>query len=118
MKCTGKFKEDFDNICALKNIKYVPDVISRSKRPGSSLQIAIIAQQQVNQQQQQSEMVLQNTSKKLGNTTKGKLLFPNINQNVDADHEIQQNPGFLKINLIIFTTFQILPSPNPFFFKF
>jgi hypothetical protein len=30
-KCTGKFKEDFENICGLKNLKFTPEVVSRSK---------------------------------------------------------------------------------------
>jgi hypothetical protein len=30
-KCTGRFKDDFDSICQQKNLKYIPEVISRSK---------------------------------------------------------------------------------------
>lgn len=39
LKCTGKFKEDFELMCSSKNtLKYVPEVIARSKRPGSAAQ--------------------------------------------------------------------------------
>lgn len=107
MKCTGKFKDDLDNICALKNIKYVPEVISRSRRPGSSLQNAIIAQQQLSQQQQQqqSEIGSQVTmSKKAGSVSKSKssggggggggstTILINTNA-VEAEHDVEQNPG-------------------------
>ena len=30
-RCTGKFKEDFENICKLKNIKFIPEVILRGR---------------------------------------------------------------------------------------
>ena len=30
-KCTGKFKEDFENISKLKNIKFIPEVVLRGK---------------------------------------------------------------------------------------
>jgi hypothetical protein len=30
-KCTGKFKEDFEHICRLKNIKFIPEVVLRGK---------------------------------------------------------------------------------------
>ena len=38
MKCTGKFKDDFEAVCSSKsNLKYVPEVVTRSKRPGSAM---------------------------------------------------------------------------------
>ena len=37
-RATGKFKEDFENLCLSKNVKYVPEIISRGKRPGSAIQ--------------------------------------------------------------------------------
>jgi hypothetical protein len=35
-KLTGKFKDDFENICSIKQVKYVPEVTSKYKRPNSS----------------------------------------------------------------------------------
>lgn len=97
MKCTGKFKDDFDNICLLKNIKYVPEVIPRSRRPGSALQNTIILQQQLSQQQQlqQSDVGSQVTgSKKTGSNSKSKSSgVALVNPNADIDHDIEQNPG-------------------------
>jgi len=38
LKCTGKFKDDFEAVCSTKsNLKYVPEVVTRSKRPGSAM---------------------------------------------------------------------------------
>lgn len=38
LKCTGKFKDDFEAVCGSKtNLKYVPEVVTRSKRPGSAM---------------------------------------------------------------------------------
>lgn len=92
MKCTGKFKDDFDNICLLKNIKYVPEIISRSKRPGSSLQNAAISQQML-MFQQQSDLNSQTTKtdKRNGGNMKSKVTV--VATNIDVDHEIEQNPG-------------------------
>lgn len=101
MKCTGKFKDDFDNMCLLKNIKYVPEVIPRSRRPGSALQNAIIVQQQLAQQQQlqQSDVGSQVTgSKKTGSNSKSKSSgVALVNPNADIDHDIEQNPGLFII---------------------
>lgn len=107
MKCTGKFKDDFDNLCTLKSIKYVPEVIVRSKRPGSPVQNAfILAQQQLQVQQQQhqhqqSEMSSQQTKKttgsKVSKAATAAAYTAASHAHVDVDHEvgvgIEQTPG-------------------------
>lgn len=115
MKCTGKFKDDFDSLCAIKNIKYVPEIVSRSRRPGSALQNAIIAQQTLLQQQQQalkeqsdvgsqtaaSKKTAASLAKSKANTVAAAAAAAaaaNANQNnADGDHEVEQNPGIFKL---------------------
>lgn len=66
LKCTGKFKEDFEAICASKNnLKYIPEVVTRSKRPGS-------AQQNQTGSQQAETSLGKADGKKTSNQPKGK----------------------------------------------
>ena len=105
-KCTGKFKEDFDSICQQKNLKYIPEVVSRSKRrcfietrektssiliskkkskgkrPGSAVQQLIL-----NQIQQPDTTMAKNDKKTMAGN-KGKAT-------VVETEEIEQNPGIL-----------------------
>lgn len=107
MKCTGKFKDDFDTICTLKNIKYVPDVVARSKRPGSALQNVILQQVMQQQQQEKSDMMSSQAGKKNAGKSKANLAASaaNLAQNTTtaaaadstAEHELEQNPGILLI---------------------
>jgi hypothetical protein len=42
---TGKFRDDFESICSTKpNIKFIPEVVARSRRPGSAAQNVILNQ--------------------------------------------------------------------------
>ncbi|CAF0784193.1 unnamed protein product [Brachionus calyciflorus] len=88
MKCTGKFKDDFDTLCQLKSLKFQPEVISRSKRPGSAIQNSYLSQG--------SGDVGQKGDKKSVNTNKKQATTAN-SINMDTEHESEQNPEFIDL---------------------
>lgn len=80
LKCTGKFKDDFDNLCQLKSLKFVPEVVSRSKRPGSAVQNMLLNHTDASQKDKKN----QNTGKQKQTVTSSMA--------VDGENDIEQNP--------------------------
>lgn len=87
MKCTGKFKDDFDSLCQTRSLKFTPEVVSRSKRPGSAIQSIFISQQLGT-----SDSALKGDKKAANNK---KTTVNSIN--LDNDHENEQNPEFIDL---------------------
>lgn len=86
MKCTGKFKEDFEAICATKsNLRYIPDVVTRTKRPGS-------ASQEKQGSLQADTSLGKADGKKTSNQPKGKTTVVTVEA---VDHETEVNIGKL-----------------------
>lgn len=79
LKCTGKFKDDFDTLCQLKSLKFIPEVVSRSKRPGSAAQNLLLNQGDVSLK-----------DKKNLNANKKALVTSSMT--VDGENESEQNP--------------------------
>ena len=98
MKCTGKFKEDFEAICASKNnLKYIPEVVTRSKRPGS-------AQQHQTGSQQAETSLGKADGKKTSNQPKGKTTVVTV----EAVDETELNIGLFYIYTGSFAKIEIL----------
>ena len=96
LKCTGKFKEDFEIVCASKNnLKYVPEVVTRSKRPGSAVQ-------SVNMNQPLETSLGKADGKKTSNQPKGKQTVATL----EVDHETEMNLGIKWKKFWIFLIFK------------
>lgn len=79
LKCTGKFKDDFDTLCQLKSLKFIPEVVYRSKRPGSAIQNALLNQGD-------------GTQKDKKNQNPGKKQVVTSSMAVDGENDTEQNP--------------------------
>jgi len=86
LKCTGRFKEDFEAICAAKaNLRYIPEVATRTKRPGS-------ATQEKTGSLQADTSLGKADGKKTSNQAKGKQTVVTTEA---VDHETEVNIGEL-----------------------
>ena len=71
----------------LKNVKYVPDVVARGKRPGSAIQREYLANI-TNQASESSKP--EKPEKKGGSTTRGNKQVSSL---LELEHGLEQNPG-------------------------
>lgn len=98
-KCTGKFKDDFDNICTSKNLKYVPEIISRSKRPGSAFQNSFI---QHSETSGATTALMNKNDKKTNSTVNAKQKTTVTTATVEIENDIDQNPGIFNFSFYLF----------------
>ena len=86
LKCTGKFKDDFDTLCQMRSLKFTPEVVSRSKRPGSAMQTMYINQQLGVDSAQKADKKTSINKKQTVNSI-----------SLDTEHENEQNPEFIDL---------------------
>lgn len=87
-----------------RNVKYIPDVLTRSKRPGSALQNAYLTERAQNIQQQNNELGGNASSMNRGMNAKDSKTAASSDKsknkmstaqttNYDTENEMEQNPG-------------------------
>jgi hypothetical protein len=90
-KCTGKFKEDFENICGLKNLKFTPEVVSLSK-PLENGVLVTTSDEQPFKQKNLNPLDLLSNKQQLHKVKNGKSTKANQEFEIDINDGEQQSP--------------------------
>ena len=94
-KCTGKFKEDFENISKLKNIKFIPEVVLRGKIAWNNSDNA----ERSDQQTPQVEKVKTKESKKSSKVTSASTTHISsevVTEKLPSTYSIKESYSYFK----------------------